>query len=67
MNDQTITVTLTKAEADWLTDHLGDWWQFGYSGIEEIDYFFPVLTTYKALISAGAAPYKNEPVKAVSE
>ena len=67
MKDQTITVTLTKVEADWLTDHLGDWWQFGYSGIEEIDYFFPVLTTYKALIEAGAAPYKNEPVKAVSE
>ena len=67
MNDQTITVTLTKAEADWLTDHLGDWWQFGYSGIEEIDYFFPVLTTYKALIAAGAAPYKIEPAQAVSE
>ena len=67
MKNQTITVTLTKAEADWLTDHLGDWWQFGYSGIEEIDYFFPVLTTYKALIEAGAAPYKNEPVKAVSQ
>lgn len=67
MKNQTITVTLTKVEADWLTDHLGDWWQFGYSGIEEIDYFFPVLTTYKALIEAGAAPYKNEPVKAVSE
>ena len=67
MNEQTITVTLTKAEADWLTDHLGDWWQFGYSGIEEIDYFFPVLTTYKALVNAGAAPYKNEPVKVASE
>lgn len=67
MKDQTITVTLTKVEADWLTDHLGDWWQFGYSGIEEIDYFFPVLTTYKALVEAGAAPYKNEPVKAVSK
>ena len=66
MSEETITVTLTKAEADWLTDHLGDWWQFGYSGIEEIDYFFPVLTTYKALINAGAAPYKTEPVKAVS-
>jgi hypothetical protein len=67
MNEETITVTLTKAEADWLTDHLGDWWQFGYSGIEEIDYFFPVLTTYKALIAAGAAEYKNEPGQAVSE
>jgi len=67
MNEETITVTFTKAEADWLTDHLGDWWQFGYSGIEEIDYFFPVLTTYKALIAAGAAPYKIEPVQAVSE
>ena len=67
MNEETITVTLTKAEADWLTDHLGDWWQFGYSGIEEIDYFFPVLTTYKALVAAGAAPYKNEPAQAVSE
>jgi hypothetical protein len=44
-----------------------DCWQFGYSGIEEIDYFFPVLTTYKALIAAGAAPYKIEPVQAVSE
>ena len=67
MNEETITVTLTKAEADWLTDHLGDWWQFGYSGIEEIDYFFPVLTTYKALVAAVAAPYKIEPVQAVSE
>ena len=67
MNEETITVTLTKAEADWLTDHLGDWWQFGYTGIEEIDYFFPVLTTYTALVAAGAAEYKNEPGQAVSE
>lgn len=64
---QRITLTLTQAEADWLTDHLGDWWQMGYSGIDEIDYFLPLLTTYKALINAGAAPYQNEPVKAVSE
>lgn len=67
MSKETITVTLTKAEADWLADHLGEWWQGGYGGIEEIDYFLPLLTTYKALINAGAAPYKNEPVMAVSE
>jgi hypothetical protein len=67
MNDETITVTLSKAEADWLADHLAEWWQGAFSGIDEIDYFLPLLTTYKALINAGAAPYKNEPVKVVSE
>ncbi len=67
MNEQTITVTLTKADADWLTEFLGDWWQGSYSGIDEVDYFLPILTTYKALVSAGAAEYKNETLKAVSK
>lgn len=67
MNEETITVTLTKAQADWLSDHLGEWWQTGYGGIEEIDYFLPLLTIYKALITAGAEPYKNVPVMGVSE
>lgn len=64
---QRITVTLTQGEADWLADYLGGMWEVSYSGIDELDYFLPMLTTYKALINAGAAPYKNEPVKAVSE
>jgi hypothetical protein len=67
MNEQTITITLTKAQADWLADHLGEWWQGGYSGIEEIDYFLPLLTTYKALVTAGAATYTNDRVVVVSE
>ena len=67
MNDHTITLTLTKADADWLAEHLAEWWQGSFSGIDEIDYFLPMLTTYKALITAGAAEYKNEPVKVVSE
>jgi hypothetical protein len=67
MNDQTITVTLTKAEADWLANHLAEWWEGAFSGIDEVDYFLPLLTTYKALATAGAAPYKIEPVQAVSE
>jgi hypothetical protein len=67
MNEQTITITLTKIEADWLADHLGEWWQGGYSGIEEIDYFLPLLTTYKALVTAGAAAYKNEPIIVTEE
>lgn len=67
MKDQQITLTLTQAEADWLADHIGGWWECSYSGIEELDYFLPMLTTYKALIEAGAAPYKTHPVKAVSQ
>jgi len=67
MSKQTITLTLTKAEADWLADYLGGMWEVSFSGIDELDYFLPMLTTYKALIDAGAAPYKNEPVKAVSQ
>jgi len=64
---QLITVKLTLGDADWLTDYLGGMWEVSYSGIDELDYFLPMLTTYKALINAGAAPYKNEPVKVVSE
>ena len=64
---QRMTVTLTQGDADWLADHLGGYWECAYSGIDELDYFLPLLTAYKALIEAGAAPYKNEPVKAVSE
>jgi len=67
MSEETITVTLTKAEADWLANHLAEWWQGAFSGIDEIDYFLPLLTTYKALVTAGAAEYKNEPGPAVSE
>ena len=67
MTEQTITVTLSKADADWLTDYLGGMWEVSYGGIDEIDYILPMLTTYKALITAGAAEYKNEPVKVVSE
>lgn len=63
MREQTITVTLTKADADWLAVYLGDMWEVSYSGIDEVDYFLPMLTTYKALISSGAAPYKDEPMK----
>ena len=66
-NAQRITVTLTKGDADWLAGYLGGMWEVSFSGIDELDYFLPMLTTYKALINAGAAPYKNEPVKVVSE
>jgi len=64
MSEQTITVTLTKAEADWLADHLNGWWEVSYEGLDEIEYFLPLLTTYKALISAGAA---DPNAKAVTE
>lgn len=64
---QRITVTLTQGDADWLANYLGEMWEVSYSGIDELDYFLPMLTTYKALINAGAAPYKNEPGPAVSE
>jgi hypothetical protein len=67
MNEQTITITLSKADADWLAEFLGDWWQGAYAGIEEVDYFLPILTTYKTLISAGAKKYNNEPGGTVSE
>lgn len=66
MEDQKITLTLTQAEADWLADYLGGMWVVSYSSIDELDYFLPMLTTYKALINAGAAPHKDEPPKAVS-
>ena len=61
---QQITVTLTLADADWLADHLNGWWEVSYGGLDEIEYFFPLLTTYRALISAGAA---DPNAKAVSE
>jgi len=59
-----VTPLLTQAEADWLADHLNDWWEVSYCGLNEIEYFLPLLTTYKALISAGAA---DPNAKAVSE
>lgn len=46
-------IELTAAEAVWLKDHLKGWWEGSYSGLDEIDYFMPILTIYKALDEAG--------------
>lgn len=59
-----VTPRLTQAEADWLADHLNGWWDVAYGGLDEIEHFLPLLTTYRALISAGAA---DPNAKAVSE
>lgn len=50
---QKFEIELTAAEAVWLKDFLKGWWDGGYSGLEEIDSFLPLLTIYKALDEAG--------------
>ena len=47
------TITSTERDAVWLKDHLRDWWEVGYSHLEEVDYWLPLVTIYKALDDQG--------------
>jgi len=57
--DNTVTITLTAKEAAWLIDQLADWWEVGYCGLEELDYWLPLITTYKTLEDAGVKRTRN--------
>ena len=59
MSEDKITIELTASEAEWLINEVADWWEMGYSGLEEVEYWLPIVNTYLALERAGVKRTRN--------
>jgi hypothetical protein len=51
-------IFMTNEEAKWLEEHLRDWWEGGFSGLDEVDLWLPQVTLWRTLRDAGFAPDK---------